>query len=159
LRDRQQRTPVARRPVIERLRNLNPISLLKGNERVVVIRRPSRRPASKFNKLILVTSTQPLNPVSFRFAAHYDDNGAINERAGQLANCRYPLWRPCRKPLGHLSIRSLYPASLSFVASRGRRFLRTDSAILLLTWAIVLTAPVAGAESNKPGEGPNITVA
>jgi len=36
---------------------------------------------------------------------------------------------------------------------------RSNSAILLVTCAIALAAPTAGAESNKPGEGPNLTAA
>jgi hypothetical protein len=36
---------------------------------------------------------------------------------------------------------------------------RSNSAILLVTCAIALAAPSADAESNKPGEGPNLTVA
>ena len=37
--------------------------------------------------------------------------------------------------------------------------MRSNSAILLVTCAIALAAPTAGAESNKPGEGPNLTAA
>ena len=40
----------------------------------------------------------------------------------------------------------------------GRSFVRSNSAILLVTCAIALAARTAGAESNKPGEGPSITV-
>jgi len=36
---------------------------------------------------------------------------------------------------------------------------RSNSAILLVTCGIALAAPSADAESNKPGEGPNLTVA
>ena len=41
----------------------------------------------------------------------------------------------------------------------GRSFVRSNSAILLVTCAIALAARTAGAESNKPGEGPNLTAA
>ena len=40
---------------------------------------------------------------------------------------------------------------------RGRRFVRSNSAILLVTCAIALAAPEARAESNKTGEAPNVT--
>jgi hypothetical protein len=36
---------------------------------------------------------------------------------------------------------------------------RSNSAILLVTCAVALTAPAASAESNKLGEGPNVTAA
>ena len=41
----------------------------------------------------------------------------------------------------------------------GRSFVRSNSAILLVTCAIALAGPAAGADSNKPGEGPNLTAA
>ena len=37
--------------------------------------------------------------------------------------------------------------------------MRSNSAILLVTCAIALAEPAAGADSNKPGEGPNLTAA
>ena len=37
--------------------------------------------------------------------------------------------------------------------------MRSNSAILLVTCAIALAGPAAGADSNKPGEGPNLTAA
>jgi hypothetical protein len=40
---------------------------------------------------------------------------------------------------------------------RGRRFVRSNSAILLVTCAIALAEPAARGESNKAGEGPNVT--
>jgi hypothetical protein len=54
--------------------------------------------------------------------------------------------------------RDLFSRSLPPCGITGRRFMRSNSAILLVTCAIALAAPAAGGESNKPGEGPNITV-
>ena len=59
---------------------------------------------------------------------------------------------PCR-------LRVACSCKLPFVTSRGDRSCAAIPAILLVTCAIALAAPTAGAELNKPGAGPNLTAA